>query len=460
MANPASKTGAGFLFRIPLACQLDAVRPAVREARELLAGHGAKEEDLAACELALVEACNNAILYTSNTSEPIVIHLLGEGQNLEIQLVDHTPGFEWPAKLQLPEPEVEHGRGLFIIQAVMDQALYLRGESENRLIMRKLNFFAGEKAGNPVSEQLEETQQKLALTEQVINGMAKELWTQIVSARAEQEKVDNRLISHELEIARRIQHSLLPKSFPSLPGYGLSGFCLSARQVGGDFYDVLPLSSEVVLLVVADVMGKGVPAALFAATLRTLLRTTVQWIRRPAKLLRRVNRLMYEDLSGVDMFITAQLVLVDTRVGRLVVANAGHCPLLLRDDGGEIEMISPEGMPLGILPEAEFDEEVVPFGAESCAMLYTDGLTEARDPGGELFGQQRLVHWLLQNLDKNSSPEELCRDIQAELKRFQATVSRVDDQTGLILAPVTVHAEEGLPIPLFASTVLPRASGL
>jgi len=205
--------------------------------------------------------------------------------------------------------------------------------------------------------------------------MARELYTQIASAREQQKEVDGRLLAHELEIARKIQHSLLPKAFPALPGFGLSGFCLSARQVGGDFYDVLPLSSDTVLLVVADVMGKGVPAALFAATLRTLLRTTVQWVRRPAKLLRRINRLMFEDLSGVDMFITAQLALADTRVGQLVVASAGHCPLLLAEASGKIEPGSPEGMTLGIVPNVEFQEEGVPLWPTSCALLYSEGVT-------------------------------------------------------------------------------------
>src|SRR6185503_15833404 len=126
------------------------------------------------------------------------------------------------------------------------------------------------------------------------------------------------------EIARNIQQSLLPKAFPALSGYELAGFCRSARQVGGDFYDVLPLGEDLVLLVVADVMGKGVPAALFAATLRTLVRTTAEWTQRPSELLARINRLMFDELSSVDMFITAQLVLVDTRQKQLTVAAAGH----------------------------------------------------------------------------------------------------------------------------------------
>ncbi len=284
--------------------------------------------------------------------------------------------------------------------------------------------------------------------------MARELYTQIASAREQQKEVDGRLLAHELEIARKIQHSLLPKAFPALPGFGLSGFCLSARQVGGDFYDVLPLSSDTVLLVVADVMGKGVPAALFAATLRTLLRTTVQWVRRPAKLLRRINRLMFEDLSGVDMFITAQLALADTRVGQLVVASAGHCPLLLAEASGKIETVSPEGMPLGIVPNVEFEEEVVPLWPTSCALLYSDGVTETRNPGGELFGQKRLIEWLLRNVQAHQGAAKLTEEVQAELKRYESATPPADDQTILILAAKQAPAQpsqEKFILPLFAA---------
>jgi serine phosphatase RsbU (regulator of sigma subunit)/anti-sigma regulatory factor (Ser/Thr protein kinase) len=459
MDDPVSKPGAGFHFRIALPCELESVRPAALKARGLLADLGATPEDQTGCELALVEACNNAVLYSREKQRPIVIQILAEGPALELQVIDHTSGFDWPEHLELPSPEAEHGRGLFIIRSVMDEVLYLKGGGENRLVMRKANIFFDSAGNASMSEQLEKTREKLALTEQVISGMAKELWTQLASARAEKEKVETRLLAHELEIARQIQNSLLPKTFPPLPGFKLSGFCLSARQVGGDFYDVLQIAPEIVLLVVADVMGKGVPAALFAATLRTLLRTTIQWIRRPAKLLRRINRLMYDDLSGVDMFITAQLVLVDNRVGRLVVANAGHCPLLLSNEPGQIETISPEGMPLGILPEMEFEEDVVPFSSRTCVLLYSDGLTEARNPNGELFGSKRLADWLLQQRARNCGAVELSSGIQQELKRFQETVSPTDDQTGLILASESPSAvNPGLVVPMLASTALGQAS--
>ena len=446
----------GSFFRLLVPCDLGAVRQAALSVRETMVNHGARDDALAPCELAIVEACNNAILYANQLSrhEPVEILLINDGSNLEIHVLDHSPGFEWPVKLALPGPEAEHGRGLFIIKSMMDEALYLRGLSQNRLIMRKNNIFNHQPAPPPLSNELRHTREKLALTEQVIHNMASELYTQIVSARQQKEQADSRLLAHELEIARKIQHSLLPRAFPNLPGFDLSGFCLSARHVGGDFYDVLPLSSDTVLLVVADVMGKGVPAALFAATLRTLLRTTVQWVRRPAKLLRRINRLMFEDLSGVDMFITALLVLADTRVDRLVVASAGHCPLLLANPDGEIDLISPEGMPLGIMPEVEFQEEVVPLRPSSCALLYSDGVTETRNPRGELFGQKRLIQWLLKNLLPHQAATELTEELQLELKRFEGSEAPVDDQTLLVLAPratIAVQPEPNVTIPVFAA---------
>src|SRR5690242_16963252 len=118
MASPVNSSGTGFLFCVELPCELGAVRTASLQARDFLAGHGTTPPDLLACELALVEACNNAVLYANpNDQKPILIQLLKEGLGLEMQVIDHTPGFDWPSDLQLPEPEAEHGRGLFIIQS-------------------------------------------------------------------------------------------------------------------------------------------------------------------------------------------------------------------------------------------------------------------------------------------------------------------------------------------------------
>jgi len=172
------------------------------------------------------------------------------------------------------------------------------------------------------------------------------------------------------------------------------------------------------------------------------------------------DEISFVEGSGVDMFITAQLALVDTRVGRLVISNAGHCPLLLRDGSGNIEPISAEGMPLGILADAEFAEEVVPLAPNGYALLYSDGLTEARNPGGELFGLDRLHSWLRQHSEQKRTAGELTEQIQSELKRFQVNVSAADDQTFLILAPrvASARSESAETMPLYTPAPALRIS--
>lgn len=243
---------------------------------------------------------------------------------------------------------------------------------------------------------------------------------------------ERQLITRELEVARRIQQSLLPKTFPRLPGFDLAGFCHCARHVSGDFYDVLPLSSDSVLLVVADVMGKGVPAALFASTLRTLVRTISEWTTHPAELLTRMNRLMFDELSMVDMFITVQVAVADARKRSLVLANAGHCPLLLTD-GLVSRALAPDGLPLGISADATFSEQMVLLDEFTCALLYTDGVTEVRNRQGRFFGQSRLESWLCRNARSYSTATQLKQHFLSELSEFQADAAPLDDQTFLLL---------------------------
>jgi serine phosphatase RsbU (regulator of sigma subunit) len=247
--------------------------------------------------------------------------------------------------------------------------------------------------------------------------------------------VRTRVVSRELEIAKQIQRSLLPKTIPNLPGLELAGYCQSAHQVGGDFYDVLKVREDAVLLVIADVMGKGVPAAMFAAILRSLLRATPEWMDQPATLLSRVNRLMFEELSAVDMFITAQLVFVDAKNRKITAASAGHCPgLLAMDERGAIISIAPDGLPLGIEPDTAFSSHTENLDRPCRLLLYTDGLTEARNPHGEFFGQDRLMKWLRKSALKNINAEALAQDLAEYLTQFQSSAAQTDDQTFLILS--------------------------
>jgi serine phosphatase RsbU (regulator of sigma subunit) len=273
-----------------------------------------------------------------------------------------------------------------------------------------------------------------AVQANVVHTFTDFLAIQIVNARFSEEQLRTRLISRELEIAKMIQRSLLPKTIPRLPGYGLAGFCESAQQVGGDFYDVLKITDDSVLLIIADVMGKGIPAAMFAAILRSLLRAVPEWMNQPAALLARVNRLLFEELSGVDMFITAQLVFVDAKSRKLTTASAGHCPVLISTEQDTVRSLSPEGLPLGILPDTAFTNhtEILP---KSCrVLLYTDGLTEARNDRGEFFGQDRLVRWLKKSSLSGKNAEQLKEELAGELNDFQSNNALSDDQTFLIMA--------------------------
>jgi serine phosphatase RsbU (regulator of sigma subunit) len=167
----------------------------------------------------------------------------------------------------------------------------------------------------------------------------------------------------------------------------------------------------------------------------------------------RVNRLIYDELSGVDMFITAQIVLADIHKRRLVIANAGHCPVLVQHRDGTVESISPEGMPLGIMPDAMFEQRVVSVADSPAVILYTDGLTEARNAHGEFFGHERFISWLTQHHTASPTASELSESLKAEIKSFQGQTALSDDQTFLVLtedltenAPASELSEKSSPI--------------
>ncbi|SPE56780.1 putative Phosphoserine phosphatase [Verrucomicrobia bacterium] len=227
-------------------------------------------------------------------------------------------------------------------------------------------------------------------------------------------------------------HAFNLTKLPTLPGFGLSGFCFGAQQASGDFFDVLPAGHGALLLVVADVMGHGAPAAHFAAVLRKCIRALTEVTLNPAELLAQVNRAMFSQLSPADTFITAQVALADAARRQLTVASAGHCPLLLAIRGGQVSHVSPKGMPLGILPEVSFRNQVVPLEAACRVCLYTDGITEARNADGQFLGSDPLARWLAHDADQTAA--QICEEFLCELQLFQSPSQPRDDQTLLILA--------------------------
>ena len=214
---------------------------------------------------------------------------------------------------------------------------------------------------------------------------------QIVNARLMDERTATHVTRRELEIAAEIQRSLLPAELPKCLPFDIAAACQSAQKVGGDFYDVIPTVDGSVLVVIADVMGKGVPAALFAAVLRSTIRSMPHLFAEPGRLLGVANHTIFPDLSRVDMFATAKLVYVNPRRHELIFASAGHCPLLLCLAGAvQAKVCDQAGFPLGIEPHVVYPQHRLDLPPGAAALVYTDGLSELRDAAGNMLGEERL----------------------------------------------------------------------
>lgn len=606
----------GVSNRVVFKCELSEARIATRILRAFLAEQGLDESEQFNCELCLAEACNNAVQYAGEAGArfSIVAEAVCLPSSVELRVTDHTPGFEIQPCPRAISVEQENGRGLFIIQSMMDEVQYFRSASGNTLVMRKARTHQQHRPAESVaSASLEEARRQLESCQQTISGMARELcfrseslaaifrccaelgrtsdlegfgnrllndllhlaaadWfvlrllpageaklsvfvasapdlraaplpfvstagatvpaleatgvpmvepaeleaarlrrevefdahrsnseheplriagpnssglvhpllfgdkllgtlaigrrdadapfsalqaemirtfaefmaVQVVNARHHEEQVHARLVAHELEIAHRIQRALLPRTLPQLAGFRLAANWESARQVGGDFYDAFPLGDHRLLLVVADVMGKGVPAAIFATITRSLLRALAVRCHHPAKLLKRLNELLYSELSSVGMFITAQLVCIDLQRRQLVAASAGHCPVILHS-GEIVRALTVTGTPLGILPNATYRQQTATLGQPGGLLLYTDGLTESVNAAGEFFGTERLADWMRSRVPLPATAEALRDELAAELNRFRGGAPLHDDQAFLILAEDPARIAAGPP---------------
>jgi len=599
-------------LRLAFAPNAESARAVSGAIRMFLAEQGVPEKELFSYELCIAEASNNAIEYAEGPArllQPIAEALFSPDQ-IELRVTDHTAGFVLPDRIPPPSPLGDCGRGLFIIQSVMDEMRYLRGSKENILIMRKRRrahqpAAAGRKTESASGLSLEESQRQLTesksdraslagelsfraetlgavfrccaelgrsdvlaedfgkrllvdlfhlttadwcvlrllsvdgrslvvaaasedelasepltlpvagetlsgievtaaanltatrfdlredshrteplravgpeatglvcplvfggalvgtiavgrrggdfplgkLQDEVVRVFAELLAIQTVNLRHHKDEVRRRVVARELEIAQEIQHLLLPRTLPQPAGFGLAGGWQSAYEVGGDFYDALAVGEHSLFLMVADVMGKGVPAALFAATMRGLLRGLAARSGDPAEILGGLNRLLYAELSAVNMFITAQVVHVDLQTRRMTAASAGHCPALYVPPGQHtVVPLLTQGFPIGVMPDTVYRSETALLGQPATLLLHTDGLTDTRNPAGKQFGQHRLMGWLSANAVAGHPAAELRDRLVTELNRFRSTAPMDDDQAFLLLTEAHVGAaHEGGP---------------
>jgi phosphoserine phosphatase RsbU/P len=238
-------------------------------------------------------------------------------------------------------------------------------------------------------------------------------------------------MERELELARQVQQSLLPHEFPKVPGYALSAANEPARQVGGDFYDVILLDDDHFGVVIADVADKGLPAALYMALTRSLLLAEARRAPSPRVALENVNRLLLE-LGELNGFVSVFYGVIQCSTHQLTYIRAGHeRPLLLR--GGEAVPLAGEGTVLGVVASdsLHLSEQTLKLHPGDRLALYTDGLTDVMDDAGQFFGLSRLADLLCQESKKTA--EGLCRAVFASLEQYRGQAEQFDDMTLLVL---------------------------
>ena len=574
------------------ACDFQGISDASQRAREFLAGAGLGEAELDGWKLVLAEAGSNAV--RSATPEgrhrPVCFEVSVSENRVEVRVTDHTAGFDFPEKAELPPVEAESGRGLFLLQTLTDEAVYLRGRGENCLVLRK-NRTPG--TGPPASQtdpwqELEATrrtldlmteelaasfeslsaifrfsaelhtanhpeefmqrwlQQLLAVSEaewyvlrladrtgrvlrmgatsqvgwsgvplslepapadepgievravrqqadvwfgaaaplpaseplavfgagaggfahpifvndalvgvlaigrcegeppfragqvNVIQTFADFLGIQIRSQVMREEEVRARLDVRDLEIAAGIQRTLLPQDLPSPQRASLAGFYRSARDIGGDYYDAYSTEDGGVFLVVADVMGKGLPAALFSFMLRSLVRARRDLAPRPGEFLAWLNQNLFDELDRAGMFITVQLAFLDCPRGVLRVSSAGHPPLLTAGPSGEVSEVSAGGPPLGIVAGAAFPEAHHPCHGGR-ALMFTDGLTEARNPAGALLGLEAVKAALAAGAVRGESSDAIKQRFIRLQQEFEQGTPPADDTAFIVIGEYNCH---------------------
>ncbi|MGD2174889.1 MAG: SpoIIE family protein phosphatase [Candidatus Brocadiaceae bacterium] len=256
-------------------------------------------------------------------------------------------------------------------------------------------------------------------------GIANQCALTIANARLHRQLVRRERLERDLQNARRIQNSFLPQSPPRASGYEFEDAYSTALEVGGDFYDFVQLGDGKVVIVVGDVSGKGITAALMMAKMASNVRFFATTQSGPSALLQRLNEVALS--SETDMFVTVLIMYLDCAEHELRMSNAGHCYPLLRKSSGEVQRLEGgNGYPVGIMEEAEFPEADVLLEERDVVCVFTDGIVEAMNEQQQQFGYKRLIREMTA---APSSPEEVVRTIQKAIREHAGGAAQSDDLT-------------------------------
>lgn len=256
-------------------------------------------------------------------------------------------------------------------------------------------------------------------------------------ARLTRELLDRRRIEKELAIAREIQLSFLPKQAPRVPRFDLAGSARAHDEVGGDYYDFIDVSQHRLGLAIADVSGKGIPAALIMAGLRMALLAAIRSDLAIRAVFRKVNQLLFESTER-HRFVTLFYGVLDWNTGHVTFANAGHNPPILRRADGTLQHLVEGGVALGVLPDALYDDRPVRLRPGDVLVMFTDGVTEIESPEGEQFGSHR-VEELLHRLHARTAAE-IVEGIESAVLAWAGSRGQNDDLTLMVIRALPAEA--------------------
>jgi phosphoserine phosphatase RsbU/P len=243
-------------------------------------------------------------------------------------------------------------------------------------------------------------------------------------------------LNRDLKLAEQVQKKFLPHGVPTVPGYEFFAHYQPTYEVGGDYYDFVPLPGDRMAIAVGDVAGKGVAAALMMAKFSGDTRSSMLTENAPAPTANRLNGLLCA--AGIeDKFITLGLCVLDARARTLTLTSAGHTPVIIRRADGRAEEVGQDvsGLPLGIMEDSEYEQTEVQLNPGDVVVIYSDGVTDARSPGDELYDSQSNHRLLKRVAQSSGGPGDIGRSILQDIREFSAGHSQADDITLVCLGP-------------------------
>jgi sigma-B regulation protein RsbU (phosphoserine phosphatase) len=265
---------------------------------------------------------------------------------------------------------------------------------------------------------------------ELVTALAAQAAVAVERARLTRELLERRRLEKELAIAREIQASFLPETAPVLAGIDIAGTTITHDEVGGDYYDFIPISETRLGIAIADVSGKGIPAALIMAGFRMSLLAEVRNEFAIRAVMRKVNSLLHESTDR-DKFVTAFYGVLDHKNRMFTFSNAGHNPPVLFRRDGPVEYLEEGGVALGVLPEADYDDRPIALRPGDVLVFYTDGISEAESPTGEHFGLQRIERLVEGRLDQGAAA--IMEALVQGIRDWSGARGQSDDLTLVVL---------------------------